>query len=223
MADNNIPARDGEFDVFFKNIVDYVDEKTSGEPPAWDHIPTTEKQNLHGSYNAWTAAYNPTKVPHTPTQTAEKNRVRKTSEKFLRDFINRFLRYTPVTDEDRDNMGVHNKKTNRSPVPIPTTSPRLIIDTGTRRRVIIHYVDEKSEHRGKPPGVHGIEVRWAALDHFPTNEKELINSSFDTNSPLTLEFGEEDRGKHIYMAGSWEISREGEKGPPGAIEEAIIP
>jgi hypothetical protein len=50
-----------------------------------------------------------------------------------------------------------------------------------------------------------------------------VNSAFDTNPPLILEFDEQDRGKHVYMAGCWEIEREGEKGPYGAIVEAVIP
>jgi hypothetical protein len=223
MAENNIPAKDGEFDMLFGNVVTYVDDKTSGAPPVWNHIPAADIQNLRNVCGAWTAAYEPTKAPHTPPQTAEKNRVRKTSEKTLREFVNRFLRYDPVTDEDRDNMGIHNKKNGRSPIPVPTTSLQLTIDTGTRRRVIVHYKDEKSGRRAKPAGVHGIEVRWALLDRPPASIKELVNSSFDTNPPLILEFDEEDRGKHIYMAGAWEIQREGEKGPHGAIEEAIVP
>jgi hypothetical protein len=83
--------------------------------------------------------------------------------------------------------------------------------------------DEKSEHRGKPKGVHGIEVRWAILDHPPEDIKELVNSSFDTKPPLTIEFEEHERGKRVYLCGTWELEREGEKGPFGAIEEAIIP
>jgi hypothetical protein len=120
-------------------------------------------------------------------------------------------------------MGIPNHKSTHSPVVVPDTSPRLTIDTGTRRRIIVYYRDETSTRRGKPKGVHGIEVRWAILDHYPVSEKELIHSSFDTNPPLTLEFDEADRGKHIYLMGLWEIEREGEKGPPGAIEEAVIP
>jgi hypothetical protein len=223
MGENYVPSSDGEFDVLFKKIVDYLDSKTGGSVPAWNHIPADALQSLHDARSAWTAAYEPMKVPHTPVQTAEKNRVRKSSEKILRDFVNRFLRYEPVTDEDRDSMGIPNKKAGRSPIPVPTTSPQLLIDTGTRRRIIIHYKDEKSGHRGKPDGVHGIEVRWAILEHPPLSIKELANSSFDTSPPLILEFDEQDRGKHIYMAGSWEIGREGEKGPFGAIEEAVIP
>jgi hypothetical protein len=103
------------------------------------------------------------------------------------------------------------------------TSPRLRIDTGTRRRIIVYYQDETGTRRGKPKGVHGIEIRWAILDHYPESEKELIHSSFDTNPPLTLEFDEADRGKHIYLVGLWEIQREGEKGKFSDIFSAFIP
>jgi hypothetical protein len=220
---DNIPSSDADFDVFFENIVNYVDQKCDANPPIWNHILQTFRQELHTARDAWTAAYEPVKVPHSPVQTAEKNRVRKSSEAALREFINRFLRYEPVTNEDRDNMAIHNKKDGHTPVAVPTTSPQLTVDTSTRRRLIIYYKDEKSGRRGKPAGVHGIEIRWAILDHPPTSIKELINSAFDTNSPLILEFDEQDRGKRVYMAGCWEIAREGEKGPFSAIVEAIIP
>jgi hypothetical protein len=99
----------------------------------------------------------------------------------------------------------------------------LFIDTGTRRRLIINYKDEKSDRRGKPEGVHGIEIRWAMLDHADPDIKELTNSAFDTSPPLILEFEEHQRGQRVYMCGAWEIEREGEKGPYGDIEEAIVP
>jgi hypothetical protein len=51
---------------------------------------------------------------------------------------------------------------------------------------------------------------------------DLTNSSFDTHTPLTLEFADEDRGKVLYFALRWENTR-GEKGPFGAIMNAIIP
>jgi hypothetical protein len=218
-----IPGSDPLFDTFYKNIVYYVGAKTTSTPPEWTHIPQESFQGLATDFGAWTAAFDAFKLPHTMVQTAEKNRVRKVCKLHLREFVNRFLRYPPVTDEDRDNMGIPNRKGSRAPVKVPTTSPLLIIDTGTRGRIIIYYKDEHSKRRGKPKGVHGIEVRWAVLDHPPKSMDELIHSSFDTNPPLTLVFDEKDRGKHIYLSGCWEIEREGEKGPPSAIVEAVIP
>lgn len=91
------------------------------------------------------------------------------------------------------------------------------------RQVVVPYRDRGSEHRGKPADVHGVEVCWALLDHAPVNVKELDNSAFDTNSPLTLVFEEQDRGKRIYMAGRWEIEREGIKGEFRDIVSALVP
>jgi hypothetical protein len=68
---------------------------------------------------------------------------------------------------------------------------------------------------GKPHNVHGIEVLSAALDHYPTSVSELTESSFDTNPPLFLEFDKSQRGQKIYLAGRWEIMRDGEKGRSG--------
>jgi hypothetical protein len=45
---------------------------------------------------------------------------------------------------------------------------------------------------------------------------------FDTNSPLDIEFTEEDRGKVVWFAVRWENTR-GEKGPWSEIYFAIIP
>jgi hypothetical protein len=39
-----------------------------------------------------------------------------------------------------------------------------VYDTGTRCRLVITYRDGGSGGRGKPAGVHGIEVRRAVLD-----------------------------------------------------------
>jgi hypothetical protein len=222
MADY-IPRKDAVFDQWFSFICQYVSQKCAGQSPQWTHIPQTERDRLEGQYTAWKTAYGATTGPHTKVATVAKNEARKAAEEEIRPFVNRFLRYEPVTNEDRTAMGIPNHSEGRSPVPVPLTSPRLLIGTGTRRRLIVHFRDERSERRGKPKGVHGIEVRWAILDHPPADIRELIHSSFDTRSPLTLEFEEHQRGQRAYMCGSWEIKREGEKGPPGDIEEAVIP
>ncbi|MDR2392775.1 MAG: hypothetical protein LBD93_01245 [Treponema sp.] len=218
-----IPSKDGEFDVWFRNLTIYVIEKTGGTSPVWTHIPAEEVQGLRDAYAAWHGAYEPTLVPHTPGITEAKNEARKAAEGRIRPFKRRYLEDPPVTDQQRIDMGLH---ISHHPVPVPTpdTVPELIPDTGTRRRIAVHYRDEGSTHRGKPKNVAGIEVRWAFLDHAPVHlEAELIHSSFDTRSPLILDFDEADRGKRVYLAGRWEIHREGIKGLFGAVVDAIVP
>jgi hypothetical protein len=218
-----IPSSDSEFNTWFKRLVDTVVAKTSGQNPRWDHIPQSEVENLTSSYTMWTVAYEPTLKPHVPSQTLAKNEARKAAEKVVRPFIAQWLMFHQVSDEEREDVGVHNPKTGRDPVPAPSTVPELSVSAGLPRQIVVAYRDKGSTHRGKPEGIHGIEIRWALLDKPPTNIKELTNSSFDTNSPLSLDFEEEDRGKRIYLVGCWEIEREGIKGKFGDIVSAVIP
>jgi hypothetical protein len=120
-------------------------------------------------------------------------------------------------------MGLHNPKPRRPEIPAPTTVPELSPAAGHPRQILVPYRDKGSARRGKPEDVHGVEVRWAILDHPPAAIKELDNSAFDAKSPLSLEFGEEDRGKQVYMVSRWETEREGVKGNFGDIVSAIIP
>jgi hypothetical protein len=218
-----IPRKDREFNDFFFALYEYVMRKTAGDVPEWNFIPSEALSLLVSSWHDWDGAWRATLRPHSPIETAFKKETRKRTEKIIREFVNHFLRYSPVTNEDRTAMGIHNPKESRSPVPIPTTAPKLFPNTGTRRRLIIEYSDEGTKHHRKPQFVRGLELRWSILDKPPQNIEELIHLSFSTQSPLTLEFAEYDRGKRVYMVGCWQIDRAGERGPFGAIEDAIIP
>jgi hypothetical protein len=85
----------------------------------WTHIPNTARVELRNSYETWHAAYVKTLGPHIKADTTTKNQAKKASIKLIRKFINLYLRYEPVTDADRDNMGIRNKKENYDPVPDP--------------------------------------------------------------------------------------------------------
>jgi hypothetical protein len=226
MATGNsyIPAADSVFDVWFKFLCSYVSKKVLAEKPVWLHIPTSEVELLLAVYTLWSGAYVVTLQPHTPAQTLAKDEARAAAEAVIRPFVGQWLMWKQVTDEEREEMRVHNKKQRRPSIPVPTTVPVLEPRAGTPRQVIVPYHDKGSAHRGKPEDAHGIEVRWALLGLPPVHiEAELTNSAFDTKSPLVLNFDEDDRGKRIYMAGRWEIEREGLKGNFGDIESVIIP
>ena len=76
MSSNNdfIPAKDGEFDVWFKHLTQYVSNKTGGTSPVWTHIPAEEVSLLNSAYTAWYGAYEPSLIPHTPGITEAKMR-----------------------------------------------------------------------------------------------------------------------------------------------------
>jgi hypothetical protein len=106
--------------------------------------------------------------------------------------------------------------------PAIATRPDFGVDSSMIRHLKVRYRDQDATSRAKPHGVHGVEIRWAILDAPPKDISELINSSFDTRSPFTLEFEEHERGKTVWFCLRWE-STTGEKGPWSEIVSAIIP
>jgi hypothetical protein len=106
---------------------------------------------------------------------------------------------------------------------VAKTYPDYDIDSGTIRHLILHFYDQgKKKSKAKPPGQHGVEIDWAILDAPPAAIKDLVNSAFDTHTPFTLEFDENERGKTVYFCLRWENTR-GQKGPWSEIMSAIIP
>ena len=213
-----IPRPDAAFDNFFRNIVEYVMERSA----LWGHIPLDDVNALKAQFFLWDSAYQPTLQPHIPQLTQEKNRVRTVTERALRAFINRFLRWPPVTDLDRDKMGIRNWDTIRTEQPAPTTVPEMEFVTAVIREITIRYRDFGSKHWAKPDHVHGIEIRWAILDARPDTLDALVNFELDTANPLTLTFDESERGQRIFVSARW-FNNTTHAGPWSDIESAFIP
>ena len=128
MSKNYIPSTDADFNQFFINITKYVAEKCAGTTPEWTHIPKEDRDELNAAYAAWYTAFSLTFQPHGTDITKEKNRARKVAETFLREFVNRFLRYKPVTNHDRDIMGVYN----RDPIRTPHFTVTELVESATK-------------------------------------------------------------------------------------------
>jgi hypothetical protein len=128
-----------------------------------------------------------------------------------------------VTDDDLNHMGLPTRSSGRHPAPVATEAPDADVETSTIAHLTIHFFEKGSNHKkGKPAGQHGAEIRWAMLDTPPARWDELVHSEIDTNSPFTLQFENDQRGKTVYYALRWENTR-GEKGPWSEIQSAIIP
>jgi hypothetical protein len=154
----------------------------------------------------------------------DKNDARNVLKKAVRQAVRQYLAFNPaVTDKDRDDLGLPIYKTTRTPSPVATTYPDSDVDSSMIRRLTIHFYDQGHQHsKAKPAGQHGAEIKWAILDTPPESLSDLINSSFDTHTPFTLEFDQNQRGKTVYFCLCWENTR-GEKGPWSEIQHAIVP
>jgi hypothetical protein len=153
-----------------------------------------------------------------------KNTAKHALKTSVRQAVKEYLTWNhEVTDTDRDGLGIPIYKTTRTPAPVATEAPDSDIDTSVIGRLIIHFFEKGSSHKkAKPAGQHCVEIAWALSDTPVTRWDELLHSSVDTNSPFTLVFENDQRGKTVYFATRWENTR-GEKGPWSEITGAIIP
>jgi hypothetical protein len=127
-----------------------------------------------------------------------------------------------MKDEDKLVYGIRPVDRTATPTGEPESYPEAEPDTSIIRQVTIHFWDSSTKKRGKPHGVHGAEIRWIILEHAPVSVEELTNSDFDTASPFTLKFDENQRGQRVYFCLRWETNTN-VKGPYGEIYSAIIP
>ena len=172
------------------------------------------------AYTAWLP-----KPERTPTKSLVLKNARKDLQPHFRELARRLRNSLPVTvtDVDLEEMGLPARPTGTShPAPVAKRAPFIRVIPGEIRTVVIEYGNADTGRKGKPEGQHGPECCYVISDHPVTSLDELIHSTFDTNSPLVLEFREEDRGKIVYFALRWENTR-GEKGPSSAIFSAVIP
>ncbi|MDR3334302.1 MAG: hypothetical protein LBT13_05375 [Treponema sp.] len=219
MAGDYIPHADEAFLEWSKNLVTYTAAHLTDF--SVNQTALTPIQALVTTYEmAYTTAANPNRGK---VDVMAKNQARDALKAALRVFIKAYLTYNPlVSSTDKEHMVLPLHDRAHSPVPPPSTIPEAELDSSVIRRVTVHFKDSGSSKRGKPKGVHGIELRWALLDAPPAAVTDLTNSAFDTATPYTFTFNETERGKGLYLCPRWENNK-GEKGPWGEIVKAIVP
>jgi hypothetical protein len=189
-------------------------------------FPTSEYQLLSTQRDDFATKLALSEEPATRTKVtiANKNVARRLLEKTIRLDIKEFLNFNrALTDGDREALGLPVYKTTRTPASIAERHPDFDVYTGEIRRLDIHFFDQEKDHtKAKPEGQHGAEIRWAICETPPEIIDDLVHSAFDTRTPFTLDFDENQRGKTVYFALRWENTR-GLKGPWSPIIPAIIP
>jgi len=219
---NYIPSTDADFNQFFKNLAQYVNTKCSGTTPEWEHIPKADRDELDQAYGDWYNAYSLTFKPHNTDIAKEKKRVRKVVEALVREFVNRFLRHRPVTDRDRDIVGVPNHKTTRTYHFSVSELVEFEIRLRAIRELLVRFWIKGALNRAKPEGYDGAVIIWDILDAKPSSPEELNRHTLASRTPHILRFAEAERGKTVYIALAWQNDR-GHIGAWSEIEAAIIP
>jgi hypothetical protein len=204
--------------------ITYLDGKfgdfgINGKSAEWiNTIVKPAKQRLDNAFLAWQNPATRTPAMTAVLQEAEAEFIPLYRELYI------FLKANPlVKNDDLLLMDLPERSTAKpTPAPDPATVPEAEVALPSPGVVIIHYRDSGANKRAKPEGVHGVEIAWAVLDTPPARWAELTNSVFDTKTPYTLTFENDQRGLKLYYALRWENTR-GVKGNWSEIYEAVIP
>jgi hypothetical protein len=233
MAKDYIPPRDKDFNDWFKFLNQYVAQKSGGSSPEWTHIPQAAQTALADAYAAWYTAYVNTIGPHTPVDTAAKNNAKTASKAVIRPFVNQYLRYQPVTNEDRTAMSIPNKDTIPTPIPPPEaqavaniTFPGVHLVELTNIRPVGSFglPDVRSDY--------GVRIYYGfsgpaskkykfRLTGEPKTGSDLPYSVFTRRKKERFDFDGES-GNTVYFCLRYENPR-GQAGPFGPILSAVIP
>ncbi|MDR0586093.1 MAG: hypothetical protein LBG26_02520 [Treponema sp.] len=223
MAHNKdfIPGPDAEFDGWLGNLTGYVD--TMVVAGTWTHIPPDKAAALKQHNTDWHTAYGKTLGPHTSVDTEAKNDARIAAKDFVRPFIQQYLKFDPVTNEDRTAMRLPNKDPTHTPVGEPKTRV-LITDLKALGgfQTEVRFQDEATpDSKAVPYGMNGALLNYIWGPEKVTDYALIKETRLMTRSPFTLSLPPEAEGKFLSCFARWQNER-GELGKWGEIQHIVI-
>ena len=222
MASNRrdyVPQNPMKYNAFMDNLTKYVAKNIA----KWAVIPMERFQELLDAFIAFQKVYLP--LAAHPINKAQREQVRQAQAKCtakLRPFVNQFLKFPPVTDADRLEMGIPNRDNIRTLHIEVTALVEFEIRLRGIRELLINFWVKGASNRAKPVNHDGAAIVWGILDAPPTDIHELHCHALATRTPHTLNFTEAQRGKTVYVALTWRNNR-GNIGKWSEIQSAIIP
>jgi hypothetical protein len=216
------PGPDALFDGFAVNTKTYVENKTTGTHPAWENIPADAVTGLSDAVLAFHSAYAIMAGAHTPADTEWKTKKRKEAEAVIRGMVNQYLRFPPVTDEDRIKMNIPNKDTTYTKQPVPTNHVGFVLEINAVYSLKIRFWELETQAKGVPKGMNGVVVNWKVSDTPITDQALLTESRLLSRHIEVLHFEPHERGKTVYAACRWENIK-GERGEWSPIQSFVVP
>jgi hypothetical protein len=224
MGNDYLKLTDGQFGVFYRNLVDYTDQKCGGTSPEWTHIPIEERRKLRDAYTAWTLAYEKTTVPHSEVETTIKAQAKEEARAVIRSFVNRFLRedWQMVRNADRIYMGIPTKSASHTMHPPPVLKPVVEAFPSGRGKHTVRAVNPETGDKRKPDRapkvVFGCKVR---AQNEPKTRAEDMPSEFQSSTTRYFQWSEEFYGKVADYSCAYE-NESGKRGPWSDVESVII-
>ncbi|MBI4722857.1 MAG: hypothetical protein HY769_07685 [Candidatus Stahlbacteria bacterium] len=180
-----IPARDAEFENWFRNFKTHL--PVIG---AIVGLPATVINKVVTGYAAWKTAYDAylTMLNQMEGATATKNNRRDTAEPDIRTAVNLLQPNPGVSDENRQLLGITVRDTEPTPISeqIVATEPPPKIDVlciaPKQVRIDWYPTQVGTSSEAKPEGIEGVAI-WCASGGVPADESGWRFLALDTNSP----------------------------------------
>jgi hypothetical protein len=216
-----VPGADAEFDGWLTNQVNYVNTMVTAG--TWTHIPADKVTALNKHQTDWHTAYVKTLGPHTSVDTEAKNEAHQAAAHFTRQFDQQFLKYDPVTKQDRVAMGLPILDTTHSTIGDPKTRP---VVTELRAlggfAVEIRFQDEETpDSTAIPYGMNGCLLNYAWGPEKIEDYASIKETRLMTRSPFDLVLPPEAEGKYLSCYARWQ-NETGHLGKPSEIQHIAI-
>jgi hypothetical protein len=231
-----IPAKEAEFDAFFKKYCQIVSQKTTGSNPEWTHIPAGRITELNSGYAGWYTAWSKLKQPHTSADVLAKDEAKAAGKTILREFNNQYILYAKeVSDAEKKEIGAHVHDTTPTSVPRPRDQPEADITYPGKHLIELDRIRSVAGGSDDPRSDWGIRIHFGILDESGTGGRhrvskppltgdELPHSVFTHKKKYRFNF-DGDSGRTVYFSLKYENEKGGEEGegPFGPILQAVIP
>ena len=146
-ARDYVPSNPAQFRSFMRNLLEYL----SANAAAWTNIPHERLDELAIVYRVFETAFDATTGPHTPAQNLARREAQAECTRVLRAFVNQFLRFPPVTNVDRVEMGIPNHDTIR-----------------TDHKVVTEMAHNKAPHQAV--WINKVFTAWRTVKAFKTSK-----------------------------------------------------
>ena len=222
-----VPSNAAQFIVFMTRLLDYARPKVTADSGTdttaeWANIPYDRYSELESGFNTFSQAFTVAVEAPTHANIIRRQEAQANSVRLLRAFVNQFLRFPPVTNADRAEMGVPIHDTIRTDHKVVTEMVDYVLHLRNIREIMVDFWIQGADNKAKPHGYDGAVIVWGTLDHQPKHTDELIHHSMASRTPFALHFEEADRGKTVYVASAWQNER-GIIGQWSEFKSAIIP
>jgi len=205
-----------------QNILDHVDSNIHVDPPIWQGVPSDRFDTLSAKFTLFETAFNRHIASPTPANRLARDEAQAETTRELRGFVNQFLRFPPVTNVDRVEMGIPNHDTIRTDHKVVTEIVDFVLHLRNIREIMVDFWVQGQTNKAKPPGYDGAVIVWGTLDQPPQHTDDLIQHTMASRTPFALHFDETERGKTVYVAAAWQNER-GIIGQWSEFKNAIIP